>query len=144
MDNSQDTHSPFHQFVHSNLGSQLTLSPLTYFSLFDPPSGLFTFSLSFPHGPVPLLPLPPPPPPPLSTGQALCFWQGTGCCQGVMALLSPLIQTEAKRPAKPKSLNSRKLHCSVLFEPSVRTQTHTDVRTHTHTHTHRQICLLFM
>lgn len=51
----------------------------------------------------------------LGSGQTLGLCQGAGCCQDVMALLSPLTQTEGKRPAKPKSLNSRKLHCSVLF-----------------------------
>lgn len=45
---------------------------------------------------------------------SLC--QGSARCQGAMTLLSPLTPTEAKRPAKPKSLNSRKLH-SVLSRP---------------------------
>lgn len=99
------------------LNFKSVVSPLSFlFTHFLPPSCLLSF-LHFPslshNAPHPLslflrvrsdLP-------------SLC--QGSARCQGAMTLLSPLTPTEAKRPAKPKSLNSRKLHSlhSVLSRP---------------------------
>lgn len=103
-------------FLFSLLSHQVSHRHSFLFTHFLPPSCLLSF-LHFPslshNAPHPLslflrvrsdLP-------------SLC--QGSARCQGAMTLLSPLTPTEAKRPAKPKSLNSRKLHSlhSVLSRP---------------------------
>lgn len=103
------------------LNFKFVVSPLSFlFTHFLPPSCL----LSFLHFPSLSHNASPPPTHPLSLFlrvrsdlPSLC--QGSARCQGAMTLLSPLTPTEAKRPAKPKSLNSRKLHSlhSVLSRP---------------------------
>lgn len=104
-------------FLFSLLSHQVSHRNSFLFTHFLPPSCL----LSFLHFPSLSHNASPPPTHPLSLFlrvrsdlPSLC--QGSARCQGAMTLLSPLTPTEAKRPAKPKSLNSRKLH-SVLSRP---------------------------
>lgn len=109
----------FALFLFSLLSHQVSHRNSFLFTHFLPPSCLLSF-LHFPS----LSHNAPPPTHPLSLFlrvrsdlPSLC--QGSARCQGAMTLLSPLTPTEAKRPAKPKSLNSRKLHSlhSVLSRP---------------------------
>lgn len=122
---------PGHSFPVSLSSPVLLANPPSYFDSVVSPSRLLVicfFSLfpTLPH-PAPSLPLS------LSQVGPFCFCQGAGCCQGAMALPSPRTQTEAKRPAKPKALNSRTPRDSVPFlSPSAQTQAQTDTRAHIH------------